>query len=494
MKDFKSIWTGSSLGARSALVVGAVAIVAATAAIGNWAMTKEYEALFTGLAEQDASTMVAELDRMKIPYRLEDGGRRILVPQELVHKTRLQLVGKNLPLHGAVGFEIFNNTDFGMTEFAQKVNYQRALQGELTRTIMSLNEVQAARVHLVLAESSIFRRDQNRSKASVTVALKPGHTLAREQVSGIQRLVAAAVAGIDAADVTVLDQKGITLSSRHDAQRDGSAWQLETQRQIEDHLVRKAAMMLDRTFGPGQGVVSVDVVLNFDQMKVTTEEVLAAKNGEAGTAAAGVLVRERQTLREQGAGKDKPDGAGSAVTNTETEYQTGRRVEQIVATPGSVRRINVGVVVPRGVSAERLDRVRQIVAMAVGLNKDRGDGIAVYSLDQMSEAAPALAGATAEAATGLVPVESAGSAQAAARPQPAFAVSADVVLRYAAGLLLLAIAIAAWWRSSRARRPAALAAPVLLGDAERGRLLENVKLWLDKPAPSQPQPARERLQ
>jgi len=491
MKDFKSIWTGSSLGARSALVVGAFAIVAATAAIGNWAMTKEYEALFTGLAEQDASTMVAELDRMKIPYRLEDGGRRILVPQELVHKTRLQLVGKNLPLHGAVGFEIFNNTDFGMTEFAQKVNYQRALQGELTRTIMSLNEVQAARVHLVLAESSIFRRDQNRSKASVTVALKPGHTLAREQVSGIQRLVAAAVAGIDAADVTVLDQKGITLSSRQDAQRDGSAWQLETQRLIEDHLVRKAAMMLDRTFGPGQGVVSVDVVLNFDQVKVTTEEVLAAKNtGESGTGASGVLVRERQTLREQG-GKDKADGA-AAVTNTETEYQTGRRVEQIVGTPGSVRRINVGVVVPRGVAAERLDRVRQIVAMAVGLDKDRGDGIAVYSLDQMSESAPALAGASGDTAPGLVSVEQPGSGQAAARPQAASTNSADVLLRYAAGLLLLAIAVAVWWRSSRTRRPVAPPAPVLLGDAERSRLLENVKVWLDKPATSQP--ARERLQ
>src|SRR5687767_3802749 len=157
MKDFKSMWAASSVGARTALVVGAIAIFAGTAAIGSWAMTKDYEALFTSLAEQDASTMVAELDRMKIPYRLEDGGRRILVPQELVHKTRLQLVGKNLPLHGAVGFEIFNNTDFGMTEFAQKVNYQRALQGELTRTIMSLNEVQGARVHLVLAESSIFR-------------------------------------------------------------------------------------------------------------------------------------------------------------------------------------------------------------------------------------------------------------------------------------------------------------------------------------------------
>ena len=158
--------------------------------------------------------MIEELDRMKVPYRLDDGGGSILVPEELVHKTRLQLVGKNLPLHGAVGFEIFNNTDFGMTEFTQKVNYQRALQGELTRTIMALEEVQSARVHLALPESSLFKREQSRPKASVALAVRPGQSLARDQVAGIQRLVAAAVPGIDADDVTVLDQKGVTLSRR----------------------------------------------------------------------------------------------------------------------------------------------------------------------------------------------------------------------------------------------------------------------------------------
>src|SRR3990167_1377624 len=188
MTELKGLWTQATPAARGSLIVGALLIVVLTVVLGRWALTTDYQALFTDLSEQDASTMVAELDRMKVPYRLEGGGTRIVVPEGMVHKTRLQLVGKNLPLHGAVGFEIFNNTDFGMTEFTQKVNYQRALQGELTRTIMALDEVQAARVHLALPESTLFKRDQNRPKASITLAVKPGRAIGREQVAGIQRL------------------------------------------------------------------------------------------------------------------------------------------------------------------------------------------------------------------------------------------------------------------------------------------------------------------
>jgi flagellar M-ring protein FliF len=484
MNEMQNMWGRAGRGARIALVAGVLLIAALAVVAGRWALAKDYEALFTGLAEQDAAVMVAELERMKVPYRLEDGGRRILVPQELVHRTRLQLVGKNLPLHGAVGFEIFNNTDFGMTEFAQKVNYQRALQGELTRTIMSLDEVQAARVHLTMAETSMFKRDQNKAKASVTLTLKPGQQLAREQVAGIQRLIAAAVPGVDTGDVTVIDQKGLTLSSRRDGERDSTAWQLEMQRQIEDHLVRKAATMLDRTFGPGQGVVSVDVLLNFDQVKVTKEEVLpaAAAALNANGNATGVLVRERQTAREQ-AGKDKAEGAGAAtVISSDTEYQAGRRVEQIVSTPGSVRRIHVGVVVPRGVAPERLARVREIVGMAVGLDSARGDGIAVYSLDQMAEApAPSGAAADGAAAPRLVPVKPAVKSTANGEAEPAWMGAA----RYAL-VALLALAAALWWslRRQAAPRPAGQLAPQSLPDVERARLLEQVKLWLDQPVPA----------
>ena len=315
MTEFKGLWAQATPAARGSLIVGALLIVVLTVVLGRWALTTDYQALFTDLSEQDASTMVAELDRMKVPYRLEGGGTRIVVPEGMVHKTRLQLVGKNLPLHGAVGFEIFNNTDFGMTEFTQKVNYQRALQGELTRTIMALDEVQAARVHLALPESTLFKRDQNRPKASITLAVKPGRAIGREQVAGIQRLVAAAVPGIDTGDVTVLDQKGVALSRGTEAGAEAAGWQLETKRQIEDHLVRKIGAVLDRAFGPGQGVVSVDALVNFDQVKVTTEEVLGAKGGDG--APAGVVVRERQTYKESARNQDKAEGGTAGVTQTE---------------------------------------------------------------------------------------------------------------------------------------------------------------------------------
>src|SRR5262245_23984714 len=147
MAGIKNFWTGLPVRSRVGIAAGAVVIVGVLAVLGHWAMARAYQPLFTNLADADAATLVAELDRMKVPYHLEAGGRQISVPEEMVHKTRLQLVSKELPLHGGVGFEIFNNTDFGMTEFNQRVNYQRALQGELTRTILSIEQVQSARVH-----------------------------------------------------------------------------------------------------------------------------------------------------------------------------------------------------------------------------------------------------------------------------------------------------------------------------------------------------------
>ncbi|HWH82085.1 MAG TPA: flagellar basal-body MS-ring/collar protein FliF [Burkholderiaceae bacterium] len=477
MTDLKTMWARATPGARAGLLIGVLAIGLAMAVFGRWALAKEYQALFTGLSDQDASTMVAELDRMKVPYRLEANGASILVPQELVHKTRLQLVGKNLPLHGTVGFEIFNNTDFGMTEFTQKVNYQRALQGELTRTIMALDEVQSARVHLALPESSLFKREQNRPKASVTLAVKPGQSLGRDQVGGIQRLIAAAVPGIEMADVTVLDQKGVTLSRRGETGGDGDGWQLETKQQIEGYLGRKVASVLDRAFGPGQGVVSVDVALNFDHVKVTSEEVLPAKGAVDGAAPSGVVVRERQTQRTVSTGRDGTDGANSegAPTNLDVEYQTGRRVEQIVGTPGSVRRINVGVVVPRGITQDRLDRVREVVAMAAGLDKQRGDGIAVYSLDQVSDGPPLLKATEPTEPPAVAHVPHAPSAQPSTQPDMPDAI------RYLALALLGAAGLLVVSRLLLRRRPALAAAPVArlpLAETERAALLQNMQLWL----------------
>jgi flagellar M-ring protein FliF len=475
MGELKSLWGRQSPGGRLGLVAGIVFIVLLAAGGGYWAMARSWQPLFTDLGEQDAATLVAELDRLKLPYRLDANGGRILVPEELVHKTRLTLVGRNLPLHGAVGFEIFNNTDFGMTEFNQRVNYQRALQGELTRTIMSIEEVQAARVHLVLPESTLFKREQNKPKASVALTLKAGRHLDRDQVQGVQRLVAAAVPGIEPGDVTVLDQKGATLSRRVDGQGEAAAWQLQTKHEIEEHLARKAGAVLDRAYGAGQGLVSVDVVLNFDQVKTTTEEVLGTKAGRD-AAPAGVVVRERQTVRE--ASPPPRDGADqrveqAAVTQSDVEYQAGRRVEQIVASPGSVRRVNVAVVLPRAVAPERIERVRQLVAAAVGLDARRGDSMAIHALDQVSDGTPTLTPVVPDPNAPLPP-PAAGPAAAGATPT-----ASDRTVHVLLALVLAAVALLGgllWGRRARPEAPAGPRTP-LVGH-EREALLQNVQRWL----------------
>ena len=195
----KHKWSELSSLAKAGLISGVILILGSLLLGSLWLLNDDYQILFSELNAQDASAMVTELDRMKIPYRLAEGGTAILVERDAVYKTRLKLMGKGLDLRGGVGFEIFNNADLGMTEFAQKVNFQRALQGELARTIMSLDEVKSARVHLVLPDSSLFKRQNARPKASISLIMKGNTQLSPEQISGMQRLVAASVPEIDSA-------------------------------------------------------------------------------------------------------------------------------------------------------------------------------------------------------------------------------------------------------------------------------------------------------
>jgi flagellar M-ring protein FliF len=196
-------------------------LIAAIVAVGLCALLttlyftvlrKPYSILFSNLRAQDAATIVAELDKKKVPYHLEDGGTTIKVPQALVDSTRLAVTGDDLPLKGTVGFELFNKSDMGLTEFAQRINYQRALQGELARTIMTMDAVDTARIHLSLAEPTVFQDDRRPSKASVEVVPRTGRQVLPDTVRGIQRLVAAAVPDLSAADVVVLDQQGKVIS------------------------------------------------------------------------------------------------------------------------------------------------------------------------------------------------------------------------------------------------------------------------------------------
>ena len=379
---FKEFWDGLAPSGRRGLAAGAIVILAVTAVFAYGTMRTEYDVLFGNLSARDAAAMTEELDRMKLPYRLGADGTSILVDKASVPATRLKLMSKDIPLHGAIGFELFNNSDFGMTEFAQKVNYQRALQGELTRTILSLQEIESARVHIAFPEDGLFKHDQAKAKASVTLALKAGQTLRPEQVAGIQRLVAASVTGISSGDVTIVNEHGVALTRAaiDPDGTDGAAMDLK--REIEQALVRKASAMLDKAVGPGRAVVSVDATLDMSQVRVTKEDVTHPPASD-GDQPAGVVVRQRETTKDGGAA---PSGtardAGTATdTQRETEYQVGRRVEQVVSQPGSIQRLQVVAVVQGGMTPTQLEQVRAVLGAAVGASAERGDLVVVQPVD-----------------------------------------------------------------------------------------------------------------
>lgn len=192
---------------------GLLAVIAALLICGYWLWLRpSYEILFSELRPADAAAIVGELEKRKVPFRLEDDGTTILVPDAQVDAARLDVMSNDLPIKGMVGFELFNKSDMGLTEFAQKINYQRALQGELARTIMTIDGVDAARVHLSLSEPSIFKADRIPPKASVTLTMRPGAMLSAGAVQGIQRLVAASVPELDVAQVVVVDEQGEVVS------------------------------------------------------------------------------------------------------------------------------------------------------------------------------------------------------------------------------------------------------------------------------------------
>lgn len=260
MSFLDSFRTSSST--RQILIVSAIVLVLGaglSAAYVFW-IRKPYYVLFANLRPADAATVVAELNAKKIPYRLEDGGSTIRVPSNLVDSARLDIAGDDEPVKGTVGFELFNKSDMGLTEFAQRINYQRALQGELERTIMTMDAVESARVHLMLAEPTIFRDDRRPSKAAVTVAARAGKTISADTVHGIQRLVAAAVPDLVAGDVVVLGGDGKPFN---DAAPDPAMISPQTQEHaaIEQYYAARIRQAVSQVYS---GKVEVDVAARAD--------------------------------------------------------------------------------------------------------------------------------------------------------------------------------------------------------------------------------------
>ena len=509
MKDF---WQGLAPRSRIGLSVGIILIVLGISITGWWLFRTDYQVLFADLKPQDAAAMTAELERLKIPYQVADNGAVILVDKATVHATRIKVMGKELPIHGAVGFELFNNTDFGMTEFAQKINYQRALQGELTRTIAALSEVRDVRVHLALPEQGLFKQATNKAKAAITLTLRPGQTLRAEQITGIGRLVAAAVPGMASQDVTIADNQGVVLSrSASDGEAELGGARMDLKRETDNYLSRKAGAVLERAFGPGQAIASVDVALDMDQVRVTTEEVLPATNATQGRLVpTGVVVRERESARNSGPpldAKGSGDASGSidvhgaasgGIAQREIEYQVGRRVEQVVSQPGSIRRIQAVAVLRQPLDMAQQEQVRKMVAAAIGALPERGDTVVVQvfsggtAQSKSSAQAPDLitgGGATAGS------LDEAANNRAAANPAALIDRSSLVVTIL--GALLLATTLVFLVMFLRSRRPVRGKDPKVdrtglghpLTEAQQEVALQQVRNWMGQNAPGAAQNA-----
>lgn len=275
-RQTRSLWdqmtSSQKLMVLLAIALGVVAMVLLLSRAGKTEMVP----LYTNLSASDAADIVAKLREMRVPYEISDGGTTIRVPFPDVYETRMNLASQGLPKGGTVGFEIFDKTSFGVTEFTQKMNYRRALQGELTRTILQLREVEDARVHIAIPEPGLYTDEQKPPTASVMVKLRSGATLTKGQVQGIVRLVSSSVEGLSPSNVTVLDVDGNILYAASDDSETGmvaslSVSQLEAKRAYEKDLEKSVESMLTEVLGPRKVVVRVNAEINFDRREQNSE-------------------------------------------------------------------------------------------------------------------------------------------------------------------------------------------------------------------------------
>lgn len=312
LRDLPQLWREldrpRQLAAIGVGIVTAVALVVGLALLAT--SRPPYQVLFSGLQDQDAAAVVQKLREQKVPYELADGGATLRVPGNSVHDVRLQLASAGLPSGGRIGFEIFDRTQLGITDFAQRLNFQRGLEGELSRTIMSLSTVEQARVHLSLPEPSLFKQQEREPSASVTIKLRPGRSLTPQQVASVKHLVGSAVPGLKRDNVTVVDSvSGSTLEGEGagEAAKDKVALtRQQAQAEYERALERRIVAMLEQALGPNKVAVKANVLLEWDQKETTREQF-----GQ-------VVPRSTRDTREQfrGAGTEVPPAVGPPGTQS----------------------------------------------------------------------------------------------------------------------------------------------------------------------------------
>ncbi|HJT18965.1 MAG TPA: flagellar basal-body MS-ring/collar protein FliF [Nitrospira sp.] len=400
---------------RMIIFVALAGSIAGLVAVALWTQQPDMQVLFSNVSTEDAAAIVDKLKEQKVVYETSGGGGTILVPSAQVYDLRLQLAGQGLPHGGGVGFEIFDRSTLGMSEFVQKLNYRRALQGELARTIAQMSGVEKARVHLAIPERRLFSTEQDRARASVVVSLYSGQLLSKAQVQGIVHLVASSVEGLQARDVTVVDGQGRMLSSTASDDPAGlTHTQLEYQQAVEKDIETRIQTMLERIVGANKAVVRVSGLVDF--RKVETTEERFDPNGQ--------VVRSEQRGQEKSNGvngvsggvpgvesnvppgtEQEPTETSSTASQTKNEtvnYEISRTVSRIVEPSGTIKKLSVAVLVdgtyetakpadggkaaatearkyiPR--STEEMTRIEEIVKKAMGYSAERQDQVEVVNM------------------------------------------------------------------------------------------------------------------
>ena len=414
---------------RMRLGVGVALLVAAAVAAIVMGRQPDYRVLFANLNDKDGGAIVAQLSQMNVPYKHAEGGGAILIPADRVHDVRLRLATQGLPKGSVAGFELMESSKFGMTQFQERLNFQRGLEGELTRSIQALSSVQGARVHLALPNQNGFFREQQKPSASVLVSLHPGRILDRAQLAGIVHLVASSVPELAPSAVSVLDDTGKLLSQTTDstAGAEVNAQQLLYVQQIEQQYTRRIMDILEPVVGRDNVKAQVTAEVDFTQTESTSEQFRPNQTPDSSA------VRSQQVLESRGSSSKTATGVPGAVANqppapstapinganpapnaggqqgteeqtnkreSTTNYEVDKTVRVTRGSTGAVKRLSAAVVVnyqsgedkgkpiTKALTPEQIEQMTALVRETIGFNKDRGDSVNLMNTPFQVTAAP----------------------------------------------------------------------------------------------------------
>jgi len=410
LAQLRAIWNQLGTSQRVSVAAATLMLVGGLTAVTLWSSRTDYGLLYGGLSDTEAAKVISALDDAKVPYKVGSGGGSILVPQDKVYTTRMQLAGRGIPQGEGVGFEIFDKPNFGISDFVQRANYVRAVQGELARTISQINEVESARVMVVLPENRLLLDKDKYPTASVFVRVRGNAQLESQTINSIRFLVANSVEGLKPNHVSVVDNLGNVLSENtdDDSMTGLSSSQLGARRNLEQYLAHKAQDMLEKVVGPGQAIVRVSADINYDSLTRTEEKYdpdgqvikTQTKNDElndtttsssSSASPVGISANTNPSTNTATATGPVNNSNNHKVTST-VEYEIGKTTSSLAQVAGGIKRLTAAVTVAaqmEGTGADRkpvtrtpeqLKELRDIVTGALGIDTARGDNITLSEL------------------------------------------------------------------------------------------------------------------